>query len=727
MLSGAAQRLEHLATAGCSVIVDLSTGIPVIVHWGASWMPETIPSGIFSAAHPFGSLDVIPRVSLLPLHGEGGSARPGLQGHRRGGRHWSPRFEYLDHIVESTEDHGFVLTARAADRRAELVVTSRLEVNADGVLIGRVIVTNDGDSPYMVDALSLTLPLPDEASQLGVYGGRWAREFDVQWSAWPQGAWTSENRGGRTSHEHPPYLWARTLHSGEWQGSVWGVHLAWSGNHVLLADTTNDGQRYVQAGELFHPGEMCLDPGKSLSTPSVIGVYSNRGLTPASWGLHRLARRWSPRPDQGPRPVHINTWEAVYFDHDSDRLRQLADMAARVGVERFVLDDGWFGGRRNDRAGLGDWHVSPEMYPDGLEPLIDHVTARGMEFGIWIEPEMVNPDSDLFRKHPEWILATDGYEPVLGRHQLVLDLTNDEAWHHIVDQIDALLGRHRISSVKWDMNRPHVQASNAQGKAATHAQTLALYALIDTLRVRHPHVEFESCASGGGRIDHAILQRVERVWTSDCNDALERQFIQRGVSMLIPPELMGSHIGPPRAHTTGRRHSLAFRGVTALFGHLGVEWNLGAADERELEQLAHIIDLYKRYRYLLHHGDTVRFDLFETTAGTALAYGVYTADRRQALVAFVQLRTAQYLNPPPLRLVDLDPERLYTIAHVPLVPPPVNERLGPAVRQPGWLTEESAKDAPQPWSMSGAALAAVGLPMPILWPESAVLVHLSSS
>jgi alpha-galactosidase len=227
-----------------------------------------------------------------------------------------------------------------------------------------------------------------------------------------------------------------------------------------------------------------------------------------------------------------------------------------------------------------------EVYPDGLAPLIDHVTGLGMEFGIWVEPEMVNPDSELYRSHPDWVLATDGYEPVLGRNQLVLDLARREAFAHVLGQLDALLADHDISYVKWDMNRDHVQGAGATGSAGTRAQTLAVYALLDELRSRHPAVEFESCASGGGRIDLEILRRAERVWTSDCNDALERQTIQRGASMLIPPEVMGAHIGPRRAHTTGRRHTLAFRAATALFGHLGVEWNVMRLDTDERAELA---------------------------------------------------------------------------------------------------------------------------------------------
>ena len=487
------------------------------------------------------------------------------------------------------------------------------------------------------------------------------------------------------------------------------MHLAWSGNHTMLAERLGDGRRYVQAGELLHPGEVVLEPGESYATPQVLGVYSSDGLTSATWGFHRAARR-SPSHPTSPRPVLLNTWEAVYFRHDHDTLRELADVAASIGIERFVLDDGWFGSRRDDTSGLGDWVVSADVYPDGLGPLIDHVTGLGMEFGIWVEPEMVNPDSDLYRSHPDWALATEGYDPVLGRNQLVLDLAAPKRSPTSSAQLDALLRDHDIAYVKWDMNRDHVQGSGSSGSAGTHDQTVAVYALFDELRRRHPAVEFESCASGGGRIDHEILRRTERVWTSDCNDALERQTIQRGASMLIPPEVMGAHIGPTRAHTTGRVHTLAFRAATALFGHLGVEWNVARLDEDRRAQLAAAIAVHKRFRPLLHTGDTVRFD----TEPAYCAHGVYAADRSEALVSFAQLATSASLTPPALRLPGLDPDVRYRIEHVALP----GERWGMALSQPTWLTDGT--------ELTGRQLAAHGIRPPVMHPESAVLVHLAA-
>ncbi len=700
----------HLRGRTSDVLVDASTGAPRIVHWGAPLdrLSDTddIDDVMAAIERPLvhGSADIVSPLSVVPEHGSGHTGRPGLLGHRRRGVAWAPRF-VVAHDGYEFDDHRLVVRAR--DDLAGLALDINFELDHTLVVWARLTNTSH-DERYLLDALTITLPVPQHAGELGSFTGRWTRELQPVRIPWPHGAHTTENRRGRTSHEHPPLVFAGTPDFGEWRGSVWGAHLAWSGNHTILAERLSDGRRYVQLGELLHPGELALEPGASYTTPEVIAVHSDRGLTAATQQFHRHLRARTTHP-VAPRPVLVNTWEAVYFDHDLDTLRALADRAARVGIERFVLDDGWFGSRRDDRSGLGDWEVSSDAHPNGLAPLIDHVRQLGMDFGIWVEPEMVNPDSELYRAHPEWALTTDGYEPVLSRHQLVLDLARPEAFEYVLGQLDALLRDHHIAYVKWDMNRDHIGGSGADGAAGTHAQTLALYRLIDELRSRHPDVEIESCSSGGGRIDHEILRRTERVWTSDCNDALERQTIQRGASMLIPPELMGAHIGPERSHTTGRRHDLAFRAATALFGHLGVEWNLLSLGETELDALAEVIALHRRFRPLLRGGDAVRFD----TEPAYVAHGVYSTDRREAIVSFAAIATAISLTPPPLLLPGLDPDRRYRVERLHLP----GERLGPGRTQPAWCVEGT--------TMTGATLASIGIQPPVMHPETAVLIHLT--
>ncbi len=695
---------QHHASGPVDVIVDVATGAPTIAYWGESLgAPADLESIGAALSRPIvhGTFDKVAPLSVVPEHGAGFTGRPGLLGRRGGGRGWSPRFTSVGHRLD-----GNTLTVNGVDEVAELALATRITL-AETLNIS-VAVTNTADRRYSLDGLTVTLPIAEHVDELLTFAGRWSREFQPLRRDWLDGELLVENRRGRTSHESPPLLYAGESGFSEWDGEVFGVHVAWSGNHTLFAQRLPDGRRYVQAGELLHPGEVVLEAGDSYTSPEVIGVYSPEGLTPASWQFHAAVRSHDVHPTS-PRPVILNTWEAVYFDHETNKLKALADSAADLGIERFVLDDGWFGSRRDDTKGLGDWWVSEDVYPDGLAPLIEHVTGLGMEFGIWVEPEMVNPDSDIFRAHPDWALVTPGYEPVLGRQQLVLDLANPEAFEFIACHLDALLRDHDISYVKWDMNRDHIQASGADGAAGTRVQTLSLYRLLEQLRAKHPGVEFESCASGGARVDHEILKRTERVWTSDCNDALERQNIQAGASMFIPPAVMGAHIGPTRSHTTARTQSLSFRAATALFGHLGVEWNVTQLSDADRTALRAVIAMHKEHRDLLHHGDAVRF----STDPAFRAHGVYAQDRSRAIVSFAQLTTAPSQTPPPLRMPGLELEALYRVEHLPIP----YERWGAARVQPDWLRDGV--------TLTGRQIAFHGVQPPVLHPESAVLFMLT--
>jgi alpha-galactosidase len=454
-----------------------------------------------------------------------------------------------------------------------------------------------------------------------------------------------------------------------------------------------------------------LAPGESYATPWVYLAAAGDGLDSLAAQFHGYLRSLPAHP-ASPRPVNLNVWEAVYFDHDPDKLITLADLAASVGAERFVLDDGWFAGRRHDRAGLGDWVVDETVWPGGLHRLIGHVRGLGMEFGLWFEPEMVNPDSRLYRAHPDWILATGQRIPPLRRGQLALDLTRPEVSGYLLDQIGAILTEYDVGYVKWDHNRDLVDAGSgaSAGAAAVHRQTLAFYALLDELRRRHPEVEWESCASGGGRIDLGVLERAQRVWTSDMTDALARQQIQRWTVQLVPPEYLGAHVSAPFSHQTGRYLPLSLRCATALFGHFGIEWDLTEAGPEALAELAAWIRLYKEHRGLLHSGRVVRLD---AVPPAVLAHGVVAADRAAALFCCVQVDQAGP-GPLALRLSGLDPGLRYRVRDVtpPTVPgPPGLDRLArtaalvPSLEATGW------------------ALTELGAPIPPLPPLSAVVLY----
>ncbi|MGC0397427.1 alpha-galactosidase [Streptomyces sp. SAI-126] len=710
----ATERLIHLRATGVSLMLDpRSNGLPTVLHWGADLGDLTqqelsqLAEAVTMPNIP-GFDDVVPRVALLPEHGTGWPGQPGLTGHRQGSD-WSPLF-----ALDSVETDGLSVRIRAADTAAQLGLVLEAVLTASGLVRMRATVRNDDTvKPYTLDGLMLALPVPDAATELLDLTGRWCRERAPQRHPFNAGTCLRETRSGRTGPDAALVLTAGTPGFGFGHGEVWGVHVAWSGNHRILAERLPTGRPVVAAGELLLPGEVILGPGEQYIGPWLYGSHSDQGLDGLSARFHDHLRARPGHPRRA-RPVVLNTWEAVYFDHDLDKLTHLADLGAQVGVERFVLDDGWFRHRRDDRAGLGDWYVDETVWPDGLRPLIDHVRALGMEFGLWVEPEMVNPDSDLARAHPEWILATGGRTPADRRSQQVLDLTHPEAYAYILERLDDLLTEYDIAYLKWDHNRELVDAGHSPGgEPAVHRQTLAVYALLDELRARHPDLEIESCSSGGGRVDLAILERTDRVWASDCNDALERQSINRWTGLLLPPELVGSHIGAARSHTTGRTHDLAFRAGTALFGHLGIEWDLTRASESERTELARWVSLHKQLRGLLHTGRVVHVD----HADPALwAQGVISHDRTEAVFALTAVATSVAAHPGTLRLPDLDPHTTYRLRLL----PPADQAPGMERGTPAWCTKNGI-------TLPGSVLERVGIQLPTLHPEQLILLHLTSA
>ena len=357
-------------------------------------------------------------------------------------------------------------------------------------------------------------------------------------------------------------------------GEVFSTHVGWSGNSVTSVEETVYTLPIIGGGESLYAGEAVLRAGSddAYTSPWVYGSYGE-GLNEVAHRFHDFVYSLHPNFASKPRPVILNTWEAVYFEHDFATLKSLADKAAAAGVERFVVDDGWFGSRRDDTSGLGDWYVSKEVWPDGLKPLADYVHAQGMEFGLWFEPEMLNTVSEVAEAHPDWILKpTAGRLPMQGRMQQVLDLSNPEAASYVFDAMDSLVKEIGIDYIKWDHNKLVTEpASPARGFAATQRkQVEAVYAIFDALKIKHDGLEIESCSSGGGRIDLGIVERADRVWTSDCVDPVERADIQRYTSLLLPESMMGEHVGASPAHSTARATSLSMRTATALFGHLGI-------------------------------------------------------------------------------------------------------------------------------------------------------------
>ena len=667
------------------VLVPSADALPLIAWLGAS--DQALPGNQVAAAA---------KVSVLPEYSRGWMGRPGLCGHRIDaagtGTAWSPAFGGAQIRAGQGE-----IEIEAVDTVARLRLVSRIEAVAGGAVRVQHAVTNLGESRYVVDSLEVVVPVPDRVGEVLDFSGRWGLERQPQRHPVRDGLWTRENRRGRTGHDAATVLHAGTSAFDFGHGDVWGLHVAWSGNSVHRIERLPSGEITLGGGELILPGEVVLGQDETYRTPWVYVAASTHGLDGVSGAFHSYVR--SLRPQPAPSPVMLNVWEAVYFDHDADRLAALADIAARLGVERFVLDDGWFLGRRDDSAGLGDWSVDRTTWPDGLHPLARHVTDLGMDFGLWWEPEMVNPDSQLYRDHPDWILSTGGRVPEPVRNQLVLDLSNPAVTEYLLTSFDTLAAEYPIAFVKWDHNRDLVDAGSIPrgGAAAVHDQTLAMYELIDELRRRHPHIDWESCASGGGRVDLEILARFESVWTSDGTDPLSRQHIQRWTGQLVPPEFLGAHVAAARSHQTGRTSSLTLRAATAVFGQFGIQWDVASAEPRELDELAQWISVYKQHRGLLHSGRVVRVDL---PADQVLVHGVISTDRRQALMAYVQLDET-VAPPPAFRVPGLDPRLDYRI-----------DQVGPPATWAG-----------DGLTCSGAVLEQVGVPAPPRAPESALVAH----
>ena len=536
-----------------------------------------------------------------------------------------------------------------------------MELLPGGLLRSRARITNLRDEKYTVEDLSLAFPIPAEATELLDFAGNHNYERTPQRGRLRTGTHLRENRKGRTGADSAYILHAGTPGFGFGSGDIWAVHTAWSGNHQHYAERVFTGEQLLGGGELLLPGEVRLGREGSYETPWIYASYGN--------GLDQVARRFHahvrnrPRRVSAERPVTLNVWEAVYFDHKAGKLTELAERAAATGVERYVLDDGWFGSRRDDTSGLGDWVVSPAVWPAGLHPLVDRVHELGMQFGLWFEPEMVNPDSDVARAHPDWIMAARTEWPVELRSQQVLNLGIPEAYEHVKKQILALLAEYRIDYIKWDHNRDLIEAGNQpdSGRPGVHAQTLAVYGLLEEIRSQHPALEIESCSSGGARVDLGVLEHADRVWVSDNIDPHDRQTMLRWTTQLLPPEYMGSHIASGRSHTTGRQHTLGFRAGTAVFGHLGVEWDLTQATDDELDSLRKWIGFYKEQRGLLLAGDVVRMDRPDSNV---LVHGVVSPDRSKAIFATAVLDS---LYPDPAaraKFRGLEPSATYKVEPV---------------------------------------------------------------
>ena len=672
-----------------------------IAHWGAA-LGEIKPESLTIAqrAVPHGGLDVSPKNLILREHSRGWNGRPALRGNRSG----VSASNYF--AIKSTDSKSDSATLTFEDKIGGLEIAITYKLDAHGILTIESKLTNVAEGDYTVDQLINWLPIPVQADELLDFYGHWTKERQPQRRAINHGLTVREGYEGRSGHDYTITSIALNHGTTFASGEAWSIALAWSGNNSHFVEKLIDGNSAIGAGENLLPGEVILAKGESYVAPKIIAAYSANGLDGITNAHYAHIRARASHPKK-PRPLTLNLWEAVYFNHNLDNLSKIIDKAAEIGVERVVLDDGWFGARRDDSKGLGDWVVSPEVWPNGLKPLSDLVNSKGMEFGLWFEGEMIQLDSDAYRAHPEWLLHEKGRMPVSGRNQQVIDLTNPAAYAHVLEQVDAVIKTANVAYIKWDHNRS-LSDPISNGRPAVRKQTEAIYNLFDELKKRNPGLEIESCSSGGGRIDLGMIEHVDRFWTSDQNDPLERQYIQRWTAMVVPPEMLGTHVGPTHGHQTHRTADIRFRVLNALFGHAGIEWNILEATPDEVSVLKDYIAFYKAHRHLIHSGTIARADV-----GNAYLYGTIAQDKSEALFTYMQLTTADGFLSKSAQLAGLDPNRTYRVKVI--EPISANDLIQRS--NPGWWPEIA---------ISGAELAAFGLEMPGLRPEQGLILHLSA-
>jgi alpha-galactosidase len=497
---------------------------------------------------------------------------------------------------------------------------------------------NEGDHTVTVDTCYFaSIHVPPGTIQLTTLSGSWAAEFTPTRQDLNQGIFILESRSVQTGHQANPFFMLNTPdRATEEGGTVYFGQLAYSGSWRITFEQITTRQIRVHAGYNPFDFKINLAPGDTHITPALICGVCQDGWGGASRRMHDfLLERVLPAPrgSQPWRPVLYNSWEDTYFDLDYDHQVTLARRAAAIGVELFCLDDGWFGDRRSDRAGLGDWYASPAIFPKGLRPLVDEVHQLGMKFGLWVEPEMVNRDSNLYRMHPDWVLHFPGRERSEARNQLILDLGRTEVVEYLQATLDSLVTENAIDFFKWDMNRNVSEPGSVAGQAIWYRHCESVYRIMDYLRRRHPNLDIQSCSGGGGRVDAGILARTDQVWVSDNTDALDRIQIQEGFSLCYPARVMEAWVTHNQNRITNRVWPLALRFDVAMRGILGIGTNLAGLSDVELAECAAYIAYYKRIRHIIQSGHLYRLQNLQTFGESVIEYVM--PDGREAVCSVI--------------------------------------------------------------------------------------------
>ena len=571
-----------------------------------------------------------------------------------------------------TEDECETLEITGCDLANGLMITLYYSVFYDNDAIAKSVrITNTGiETIKLTKVLSSCVDLYGEDYDTIFLHGSWARERIIDRKPLGYGKHYVSSLRGESSHQEHPFIGLVAKNADEDNGDVYGFNFVYSGNFIAQAEKSQFDSVRVLMG--INPVDFCwnLKPGEEFYAPEVISVYSSEGLGGMSRSFHDLYRRHLIRGKykDRKRPILINNWEATYFDFNTEKLIAIAKRASALGIEMLVMDDGWFGHRNDDSSSLGDWFVNEEKLQGGLKYLVDEVNKLGLKFGIWMEPEMISPDSDLYRAHPDWAIQIPGRTPVKSRAQLVLDLSRDEVVEYVYGRISAILKSANIEYLKWDMNRQLTDlgsiglTSEAQGELF-HRYVLGVYALQDRLIKDFPDLLLENCSGGGARFDPGMLYYSPQIWTSDDQDPVERLKIQQGTALIYPLSTMGAHVCDCPNHTTGRTTPFETRGYVALAGTFGYELDVTRIPEADQALIPYQIKMYHRFNDLVRTGDYYRIASFLENHEWD-AWEVVSPDKSEALVTVINVNARVNMKARPVKLKGLDPEKLYTVTFV---------------------------------------------------------------
>ena len=651
-----------------------------------------------------------------------GDFREGTLMVRTAGGHSGVSLSYVSHRIYDGKEElaGLPATFGTADtcRTLELTCEDKLlglqvilsySIFADNDAIARSVrVVNGGkEALYLTKVLSACIDMDNEEYEMITLPGSWARERIIQTRPVLKGKQGVSSVRGESSHqEHPFMAWKRKTTTEE-TGDIYAMNFVYSGNFLAQIEGDQFGSMRALMG--IHPQDFCwkLEPGEAFQAPEVICVYSASGIGGMTRTFHDLYRKHLIRGEykDKKRPILINNWEATYFDFDTDKLLSIAREASGLGIEMLVMDDGWFGSRNDDNSSLGDWQVNEEKLKGGLKYLVDEVNKLGMKFGIWLEPEMISPDSNLYREHPDWAFAIPGRTGSLARNQYVLDLTRKEVRDYVYDMIASVLRSANIEYVKWDMNRQLSDMGSCglpadrQGELF-HRQVLAVYELQDRMTKEFPYLLLENCSGGGARFDPGMLYYSPQIWCSDDTDAVERLSIQAGTAMVYPLSTMGAHVADCPNHTVGRNTPFETRGYVALAGTFGYELDVTKIPEADRAMIPAQTAMYHKYNDLVREGDYYRIAHYAENHYYD-CYEVVAKDKSEALVTYVQVLNRPSHHSRRIRIPGLDLTAVYVIE---------NAQDWPEIRQTEYR---------------GDALQFAGINVPPLWGDfKGRLLHL---